>query len=47
MFMADDRDRFGRQRYPRVLPQNPPGPGAYQVENDSLQARVNGLHLKI
>lgn len=35
MFMEDDRDRFGNQKYPIAYKLNVPGPGTYDVK-DSL-----------
>jgi len=29
MFIEDDRDRFGNQKYPIAAINNVPGPGAY------------------
>ena len=37
MFMKDDRDRFGDQIYPLVLKDKTPGPGAYQINNHTLE----------
>lgn len=31
MFIKDDRDRFGQQKYPISYKVNVPGPGAYDV----------------
>jgi|LakMenE01Jun11ns_1017448.scaffolds.fasta_scaffold6922774_1 hypothetical protein len=33
MFIEDDRDRFGNQKYPIAQRANVPGPGAYEVKN--------------
>lgn len=33
MFIEDDRDRFGHQKYPIAAVSNVPGPGAYQSKN--------------
>lgn len=32
MFMIDDRDRFGQQKYPISSKVNVPGPGAYDID---------------
>lgn len=31
MFVKDDRDRFGHQKYPIATRLNVPGPGSYEV----------------
>ncbi len=31
MFVQDDRDRFGQQKYPIAARANVPGPGAYDI----------------
>lgn len=33
MFVIDDRDRFGQQKYPIVQHLNVPGPGAYETKH--------------
>ena len=33
MFIKDDRDRFGQQKYPISSKVNVPGPGAYDIMN--------------
>lgn len=33
MFIQDDRDRFGEQKYPIVARAPVPGPGAYDIKN--------------
>ena len=39
MFIEDDRDRFGEQKYPIVRLADVPGPGAYQLKN-SIEDRA-------
>ena len=39
MFIVDDRDRFGQQRFPIASKLNVPGPGSYNVE-DGIENRV-------
>lgn len=34
MFIQDDRDRFGKQRFPISFRLNVPGPGTYEVGGD-------------
>lgn len=31
MFVRDDRDRFGQQKYPIATRLNVPGPGSYEI----------------
>lgn len=31
MFVKDDRDRFGSQKYPIATRLNVPGPGSYEI----------------
>lgn len=33
MFIQDDRDRFGQQKYPIATRLNVPGPGTYTIGN--------------
>ena len=33
MFVEDDRDRFGNQKYPIAQRVNVPGPGSYEIKN--------------
>lgn len=33
MFMKDDRDRFGDQKFPIVPKNDVPGPGAYDIKH--------------
>jgi hypothetical protein len=38
MFIKDDRDRFGQQKYPISSAKvNVPGPGAYDIMNDGIE----------
>lgn len=39
MFIIDDRDRFGQQKYPIAPKINVPGPGTYQI-SDGIQDKA-------
>lgn len=39
MFVNDDRDRFGEQKYPIAPKLNVPGPGAYNI-NESIEEKA-------
>lgn len=40
MFLVDDRDRFGEQRFPIAPKLNLPGPGTYKIP-DTLEDKAN------
>ena len=44
MFIEDDRDRFGNQKYPIAARVNVPGPGAYEIR-DTIEGKVQKIVL--
>lgn len=42
MFIEDDRDRFGNQKYPIAAPRNVPGPGSYEVKG-SIEEKIHKI----
>lgn len=42
MFIIDDRDRFGEQKFPIAPKLKVPGPGSY-TNNDSIEDRMKKL----
>lgn len=42
MFMMDDRDRFGEQKFPIAPKLKVPGPGTYEISN-TIEDRAKKL----
>ena len=42
MFIIDDRDRFGEQKYPIAGRLNVPGPGAYDLK-DNIEGKAQKI----
>ncbi len=44
MFIKDDRNRYGQQKYPIVIPFKVPGPGAYNIP-DSIEDKAKKVKI--
>ena len=42
MFVLDDRDRFGDQKFPLASKVNIPGPGSYNID-DNIEKRAKRI----